>query len=174
MAIGEERGVRSEDDLEHIRTWRWLDPFGVTDPAEIKLDGCKGKLLVHGAALAGAKAGLQLLQKPLGLRCISGNIIPRGFDKDAEVIGRPLQQAHDMRVCGQPAGSNGIEHCLESMREGNQICQRKRARPALDGMDGTENGIHRFDILRPGLHCCKAIGKGGKKILAFLEEGVAD
>lgn len=60
------------------------------------------------------------------------------------------------------------------MREGDEIVEPEGAGAALDGMDRTENGIHRFRIAIAVIELEETRFQFRELLLAFLEENLFD
>jgi hypothetical protein len=69
-----------------------------------------------------------------------------------------------------------VENGLEKMRERDEVIEAEGACATLDGMNGAEDGMHRFYVAIGG-PCGREVGHGAQplaeafeKIFAFLEE----
>ena len=100
--------------------------------------------------------------------------VARDIGQVGQHIRRFQHDLQDILVGFQLVGTNAIKRGLEHVRERDQIIQPERSGTTLDGVDRTENRIHRFRIAVAVIEPQETGFQFSELLLAFLKENLFD
>lgn len=162
IALGVEVGLGLEDDLigdrldgQLVARFEIVEGEGNRLEAFLVDDGSNGgsggrdrlrRRLGSGLRQFAIGERFELLDELTAAPPVDAAAVAGGIGQIGEHIRRPQHDFQNVLSGFQPVGSNAVERRFEYMREGDEIVEPESAGATLDGMDRTENGIHRFRV----------------------------
>gem|GEM_PF-3669943 len=133
--------------------------------------GCRRRGGLYGFAVC---QRFQLLDETTGTAFIDAAAVSGRIGQVRQHIGGAQHDFQNILCRLQLVGANAVEGRFKNVGEGHEIIQTEGTCPALDGMNGTENGVDGFRIAVAVIQFKKPRFQFSELLLAFLEKDFLD